>query len=81
MFRTILLVALVLCVMTLIGILLPDNFTVAIDGAIVYFLTYLWALNNIIDTSVLIACLTTLVYFFTGVSLFFLVHWSLRAVR
>ena len=60
MFKTILVLVIVLTTFTLISVIVPDVMTANIDAGIQYFVTYLWGLDGWIHVPVLLDCIQLL---------------------
>ena len=78
MLKTLTKIFLLIGVLTIMTSLIPDSFDTKIDGAIMYFLSALYALNGIVNVDTIIACIQILIGFYGGVLIFFIFHWVLK---
>lgn len=81
MLKSLLLIAIIMGIFTVVSILIPDQITSSIDNSIIYFLNYLWNLNTFIDVSVLMSCLNILASFYLGIGLFFVLYSLINSVK
>lgn len=57
-------------ILSIIGALIPQSFTDNINNAIIYFLTYIWKLNNIFDVSVVLNAIHLFINLIIGMGIF-----------
>lgn len=81
MIKSIITGGIIIAAISLIGILIPDNFVQAIDDAFVYFLSAMYNLQMILNVSTVLICLQILANFYTAVATFFIIHWVMKAFR
>jgi len=77
MIKRIITIVSVVAIFTILSQIIPDTITGQIDGALIYFLSFLWNLNNILDVSTLISCFQVIINFIFGVCIFWIFHYIL----
>jgi len=73
-------IGLVLAVFTFISTTISDPVTEQIDGAIVYFLTYINSLDNIVDATALLTALQIFFNFMVSVGTFWAITFAYSLV-
>ena len=81
MLKTILMLGIIIGVLSVIGVLIPDQITAEINNAVVYFLSAIWNLDILIDVSVVFGCLQVLANFYFGIAVFWVFYWGINFVR
>jgi hypothetical protein len=80
MFKILVALGIILSVFSVMSILVPDKIVDEIDNSIVYFLTYVWQLNNIINVSAFMGASLLVVDFYISLAVFWVVYWIINYI-